>query len=107
MCVPTHEVRGRSEVQRGQDANSHFFCVLINIYELFDHAKVRRERTPTHEVGKRSTQSGKAPEHSSSNILDDAFFMRPSLAGVRVTRMWGEWRMSGLKIIIEKILFAP
>ena len=58
-------------------------------------------------MGKRSTQSGKAPEHSSSNILDDAFFMRPSLDGVRVTRVWGEWRMSGLKIIIEKILFAP
>ena len=91
MCVPTNEVRVKKV---GRDF--HFFFVLNNIYELFDHAKVRRERTPTHEVGKRSTQSGKAPEHSSSNILDDAFFMRPSLAGVRVTRVWGEWRMSGL-----------
>ena len=32
-------------------------------------------------MGKGSTQSGKAPEHSSSNIIDDGFFMRPSLGG--------------------------
>ena len=43
------------EVQR----KFSIFCISINIYELFDHAKVRREGAPTREWGSARLRVGR------------------------------------------------